>query len=140
VALMMVAVGMCGCDTRHSNAVRTVKLDERALRGSALQSPPPVYPQESEQRHTQGVAVASVIIDSEGRMAQIDVLEAPDSAIHRSVHSALQKWTFRPIQVQGFPDTRWHVEGKLTFYFSMREGRGTVLSPGETAIHSVSHD
>lgn len=108
-----------------------VRFSEAGLRKTATHAPFPDYPPASLAKKTGGVAVVSLRVGFDGRVEQLDVVEAPDSAIGAAVRNAVQRWTFRPATVGTAPEP-WKVRGKLTFYF-VPEGKGRVVSPEEAA-------
>ena len=65
-----------------------------------------------------GVVVAAILLDRNGHLQSLNILQAPDDAIGLSVHEALLRWTFRAI---GVP-----MKGKMFFYFTIKKGEGNV--------------
>ena len=110
-----------------------VKLSEPALRWSAVDVMVPSYPAASIIRRSSGVAVATVQVGAEGRVRRVDVEQAPDSDIAHAMRAAIGKWTFTPISVAG-SDVKRPLLGKLTFYFVLQNGRGSVFNPTEMAV------
>lgn len=106
-------------------------MNDPTLRGIATTGPAPTYPAISVARKVTGVAVAAILLDRNGHLQSLDVLQAPDAPIGQSVHDALMRWTFRPI---GVP-----MKGKLFFYFTIRRGSGSVASPQEMNP-AIMHD
>jgi protein TonB len=67
-----------------------------------VRAAPPVYPKESQRRREHGTVVLRVLVDTEGRPAQIRVerssgFERLDSA----AREAVAKFLFRPYEVDG---------------------------------------
>jgi rhodanese-related sulfurtransferase len=87
----------------------------------------PTFPTTSLTAGAQGVAVAYVTSSPDGTMARVDVLEAPDAAIGTSVQTALMKWRITAL-TPGARGPR-HYEGRITFYFKILKGHGSVLNP-----------
>lgn len=110
-----------------------VKLSEPALRWSAVDVMVPSYPTASIIRGSSGVAVATVQVGAEGRVRRVDVEQAPDSDIADAMRAAVAKWTFTPISVAG-SDVKRPLLGKVTFYFVLQNGRGSVFNPTEMAV------
>jgi TonB family protein len=109
-----------------------VKLAEASLRRSATASPMPIYPPASLEKKVGGVAVTAILVGFSGRVEKVDILETPDAAIAAAVRDAVLRWTFRPATVGTSPDT-WKIQGKLTFYFQVTDGKGRVMNPDEMA-------
>jgi TonB family protein len=76
--------------------------------------------------HT-GVAVLQLIVNLRGRVASATVLQGPSEAARRAVTEAVSKWEFTPLLNSGnCPQV-----GRLVFYFTVREGKGSVIEPAE---------
>ena len=98
-------------------------MSDQGLRGIATTAPAPAYPATSLARRVTGVAVAAILVDQNGHLQSLTVVQAPDEATDQSVRDALMRWTFRPI---GVP-----MKGKMFFYFTIKKGSGSVASPVE---------
>jgi TonB family protein len=105
-----------------------VSVSESTLRSAATSSQMPRYPAQSIERKSIGVAVAEVTVTEEGRVATVNVLQAPDADIATSVRDALARWAFTPVQVSGRSSTS-PMRGKLTFYFRLLADKGNVTMP-----------
>lgn len=112
-----------GSDLQRVDTSNPGIMNDQGLRGITTTAPAPSYPATSLGRKVTGVAVAAILIDQNGHLQSLKLLQAPDEAIGRSVHDALMRWTFRPT---GIP-----MKGKLFFYFTIKRGAGTVESPEE---------
>jgi TonB family protein len=106
-------------------AIARSKMDEVGIRQEVIQSPMPVYPKMAIDKGITGVVVASVLIQSDGRVGTVAVLEAPDPSLATAVREAVNRWTFRSEYI---PDS---LTGPLTFYFRIVNGKGQVLEPKE---------
>ena len=102
-------------------------MGEGAWRKHASNRAMPIFPALSLAAGAQGVAVAYVVSAADGTMGRVDMLEAPDPAIGASVQRALMQWRITPRRA----DARGprHFEGRITFYFKIVKGRGSVLNP-----------
>ena len=101
---------------------RTIGAAEGGLRQMALSSVMPSYPASSLAAGTSGVAVAAILTSTTaGGAPTVEILEAPDPAIADAVRAALAKWTFAVFQ--------YPMQGKLTFYFRIEQGKGRVVNP-----------
>jgi TonB family protein len=105
-----------------------LKTGETGLRSIAIEHPSPDYPASSISRGSTGVAVAAVRLGADGDVTRVNVLQAPDPDIDASLRRTLRQWRFLPPQVDGSKDP-YVMEGKLTFYFQIRDGRPTVEEP-----------
>ena len=72
-----------------------------------------------------GVAVAQLRIDEEGTVRRVEILEAPSDAIAKSMTGAISRWRF----VRNIAGAGLEVTGKITYYFVISNGTGTVLEP-----------
>jgi rhodanese-related sulfurtransferase len=136
LCLWIVTFGFTAAHTQYSSikGVDTSKpgiMNDVGLRGIATTAPAPTYPATSLAREVTGVAVAAILLDRNGHLQSLNVLQAADDAIGKSVHDALLRWTFRPL---GVP-----MKGKLFFYFMIKKGSGSVASPAEMNP-AISHD
>jgi TonB family protein len=86
----------------------------------------PAYPEGALKRAEQGVAVASVQVNEQGNLTDVQILEAPSDDIGNAVLSAIRQCKFNPANGEGGP---LRIEGKLTFYFAIENGRGIVRNP-----------
>jgi hypothetical protein len=63
----------------------------------------PDLPAEVLRRYPQRVVVVCGIINSDGKMEQMLVVQSPDDRLTERVTEALNKWLFRPAQLNGHP-------------------------------------
>lgn len=102
------------------------RVPEGVVRKAAITVVKPEYPSSSKKRRTQGLAVVVVDIDEKGAVTNVEVAEAPDEDIGRSVVHAVRQWKFAPLTAEEKPIK---LRGKLTFYFSIRDGKARVEDP-----------
>ena len=67
--------------------------------------PDPEYPDEERQKKHQGVVVLMVVVTSEGKAANIQVIKSPDSGLDKLAVEAVRKWRFKPAKKDGAPVT-----------------------------------
>jgi rhodanese-related sulfurtransferase len=117
-----------------ADAAAQATLNEGGFRSAAEHAPRPAYPAALVAKRISGVAVASVLVDTAGKVAVVVVLEAPDPLMAESIRTTVQQWTFRPVTARRGADGAFQpveVTSKLTFYFQIRNGVGVVLNPDE---------
>jgi TonB family protein len=102
---------------------------ESGLRMFVTQTVMPLYPPEDVKNGKSGVAVAHVEVSEDGRVAKLNITEAPTKAISEEVTRAVSLWRFEKTFVRGQPA---RMIGDLTFYFVIRGREGRVLNPAET--------
>jgi rhodanese-related sulfurtransferase len=126
------AIALIGTAIAIAQTGSGVKLAESTLRKSATNSPQPAYPSGSLRRGATGVAVAAIFITADGRVRQVNILQAPDDDIRRTLVTTLSTWTFSPVQLQS---TRSAVPafGRLVFYYRTTKTGGEILTPSEAA-------
>jgi rhodanese-related sulfurtransferase len=107
-----------------------VTLGEWGLRESANFAPMPEYPRESLSAKASGVVVAAVGFGVDGRAQSVEILESPDALMAAAVRDAVSRWTVPGGQGAGRPDN-YAIQGKLTFYFQFRNGKGQVVDPDQ---------
>ncbi len=107
-----------------------VKLDEWGLRQLASVAPMPEYPRESLSAKVSGVVVAAVGFGLDGRAQSVEILESPDALTAAAVQEAVSRWSIPGGQGADRPDN-YVIQGKLTFYFQFRNGKGSVVDPDQ---------
>ena len=75
----------------------------------------PSYPSSSLAQHHSGTAVAELLVSPQGKVAEVKILESPDTAIGDSVSEAVGKWIFSPPPDGG--QCKSFDEGPLDFLF-----------------------
>jgi hypothetical protein len=63
----------------------------------------PALPSELVQKYLNKMIIAYGVINFEGKMEQISIKESPDQLLNEPVVRALNKWIFRPAQLDGEP-------------------------------------
>ena len=103
-----------------------VKVPESVLRKLISKFVMPDYPEGSRERGEQGVAVAEIQVNEAGALTDVRMLEAPSDEIKDAVVNAIRQCKFRSGATDDGPVL---MDGKLTFYFVIENGRGTVKNP-----------
>jgi TonB family protein len=62
----------------------------------------PVYPAQAKQDRIQGTVQLQVVIDKEGHVEEVSVLEGPDPLIQAAA-DAVKQWTYKPTLLNGEP-------------------------------------
>lgn len=114
----------------QSAAPRPLSLQESRLREIATTRVMPEYPASSVARGAEGVAVALVSTGSDDRITHVDVLQSPDADTGNAVRTALRQWVV-PVAPEPGSTVRRAVQGTMTFYFQIRNGKGVVLNPDQ---------
>lgn len=118
----MQSVGATVMAKQATRAQRVVELPEPGLRRLALSTKLPSYPAESIKKGVTGVVVVMVVVEHNGQVRTVTVIESPDAAIADSVRAAVLTWKFKTPSVGA-------VSGKLTFYYRLENGKGFVTGP-----------
>ena len=63
----------------------------------------PTLPFELDQRHVGKMIIVYAVINVEGKMEQMLVMESPDPLLNQAVLDALREWVFLPGQLNGAP-------------------------------------
>jgi protein TonB len=67
-----------------------------------IRAAPPVYPKESQRRREHGTVVLRVLVDAQGRPAQIQIEESSGfERLDTAAREAVAKFLFRPYEVNG---------------------------------------
>lgn len=103
---------------------------EPVIRGEAINSPMPLYPEEAIRDGAQGLVDLAVRFD-EGKLTAIKILESPHPAISQAVRDAVRQWAIRPTYDSPYRETRRPVRmlGELRFHFVIRDGVASVENP-----------
>ena len=65
---------------------------------------PPMYPIRAKRMNIEGWVTVSFLVNSNGTVSQIEILEAePSDIFNNSVMKCVQKWKFKPGTVEGVP-------------------------------------
>lgn len=126
VCIVALSLSAAACDA--DTVPEPLQAHEAGLRRIAIEKPEPEYPLTSIEQRVSGVAVASVLIDVDGRTKRVEVLEAPDEQIAASLKKAIAQWRFPPPSIIGSSE-HFEMTGKLTYYFDVIDGKGVVSSP-----------
>ena len=100
---------------------------EKTLRRHAIKKVLPQFPQNALTSSTTGVAVAKIIISENGNVKSVEILEAPHPLLAQATVAALQQWVFDFNSSE--EENPVCFSGKLTFYFSIIDGKPVVRDP-----------
>ncbi|MBU1231405.1 MAG: TonB family protein [Proteobacteria bacterium] len=74
----------------------------------AVHTPPPVYPRHAQRRGLQGKTLLNVLVDSTGKVVQVQVASSSGHAIlDQSAVQAVWSWLFRPGSKDGLAAQMW---------------------------------
>ncbi len=90
-------------------------MDNVALTEDVVDDPPsprnriiPIYPERAKQREIEGNVLVSVLIGTDGRIKNFQVLESnPPGVFDAAVEAALRQWTFEPARYRGNAVKTW---------------------------------
>lgn len=106
---------------RQSKQAPVVKTAEPVFRKLISNLVMPVYPDAARRQGQHGIAVAEVLVDEQGKVADVQMLEAPSAEVGDAVIVAIRQCAFNAAESDTGPI---RVSGKLTFYFIIgRDGR-----------------
>lgn len=89
-----------------SNAVMTSDTVDQKPR--ALSRPTLEYPARAMAKRLEGFVMLSILIDEEGNVAEVQVIEAdPPDTFEEAAISNIKKWKFEPARYQGKPVSIW---------------------------------
>ncbi len=61
----------------------------------------PAYPEEAKKNRIEGVVVVEVVIDAEGKVEDVRMLEAPDTSLAQAAVDAVRQWRYVPARDSG---------------------------------------
>ena len=99
------------------------------LAGMSIDHPLPQYPLTSLRQKKEGLVVASLQIDTAGKVTSVDIQVSPDEDLKAAVAKSLVHWTFRPSKLHGVAHP---AQGRLMVYFQCKGATGEVVIPGIT--------
>jgi TonB family protein len=115
-------------ETARRPGPKLVRLDGISLRKDATHIVMPQFPSSALAAGASGVCVAEVVISESGKTESVSILQSPSAQIAEEVKKALKQWAFKPVTVDGMANVP-KATGKMAFYFVIRDGKGTVLTP-----------
>ncbi len=68
-----------------------------------ISAPAPQYTEEARQARTQGVVIVQAIIDCQGLVADIEVLQGLPNGLTEAAVAAIWQWRFEPARADGRP-------------------------------------
>jgi hypothetical protein len=81
----------------------SVSDDQQVIAPSPVMREWPQIPAELLRKYAERQVVIYAIVDKEGKVSQIAVKKTPDRRVSDPIAQALEKWVFRPAQVNGQP-------------------------------------
>jgi len=75
---------------------------------TSLSKMPPIYPLKAKRRGIQGFVKVKFVVNKDGRVENITVIEAqPSDIFNKSVYQCVSKWRFKPGTVEGIAVNTW---------------------------------
>lgn len=81
---------------------QVIRVGGNVQQANLISTVTPVYPPEAKQDRVQGKVQLQIIIDKEGRVAEVSVLQGPDILVQAAVE-AVRQWVYRPTLLNGEP-------------------------------------
>jgi TonB family protein len=89
-----------GAGTVEEN--KEVKVPPRIRLGKLIHKVPPVYPPAARMEHIQGTVRLQVLIDKEGKVAELEPVSGPKELIPAAL-DAVRQWRYKPALLDGKP-------------------------------------
>lgn len=113
---------LCGIRLRHPEAsppaapeAAPVKIEEGMGKPEKIAGPHPHYSDSMRMNGQEGKVILQAVIDREGCVGKIEVLQADSKAAERAVLAAVPSWVFLPATFDGRPvDVYYHLASKFT--------------------------
>ena len=80
---------------------RAVRPDGTVKAPAVLTRVNPTYPDSDRRTGTDGLVLLEVVIDEQGKVANVKVLDAPSPALGAAASAAVRQWTFAPTEIDG---------------------------------------
>ena len=81
-----------------------------------LHAPAPAYPPEARKQHIQGQLVAKTVINTEGTVESVEIVQSLGDDFDAAVREVLKEWRFEPARLKGVPVAVYY---HLTFNFRL---------------------
>lgn len=102
---------------------------EFAARSYAENTVLPDYPADTEPAGSQGIVLAAVLFDQEGKIAKVNVYEAPGPRFADAVTRALEQWKLKSLyNAAGEPI---ETQTAVRFHFIFEDGKGRAETATE---------
>lgn len=95
-----------------------VKVNQGVSAGLLIKKAPPVYPMEARNAHIQGTVRLSAVINKNGDIADLEILDGPIELVVSAVN-AVRKWKYRPYLLMGNPVA---VQTEITVNYVLSRG------------------
>jgi TonB family protein len=98
----------------------------------------PEYPAEAQEAGIQGMVLVFVVVDKDGKVAEVKPLISPHEMLSEAVIKAVKEWRMPAKPYQAAPDgINW---GELRFIFSLKDGKAEVLEAPDEEQRKVSKE
>jgi len=84
----------------------------------------PEYPQKSFRAGRKGTVIATILVETDGSVSAVDVLEASDALMGSSVEAQLKRWRFKPFTTS--TNEPILATSRLVFNFTIRNRKPIV--------------
>ncbi|AVP97859.1 hypothetical protein C7S18_11925 [Ahniella affigens] len=81
--------------------------DEFDVAPSYAQLTPPKYPKSAKDERVSGRVTLKLLIGTDGKVAQAEVVDSPDSRLSEAAEAAVKDWVLVPASKQGEPVPAW---------------------------------
>ena len=90
----------------EENKLKTVSKDsecDEITHPEAIQKVNPKYPEEARKAKIMGIVIVETVINENGTVDDIEVVESPDELLSEAAIEAVRQWTFEPALCDGRP-------------------------------------
>ena len=87
----------------RTTTVRSVQMEAPVQAPFPIEKESPKFPAEIVARNLGRMVVVYIVINSEGKPEQSRIIQSPNPLLNQPVLEALQKWSFRPAEMNGRP-------------------------------------
>ena len=94
---------------------RRIRVSHAVLKGMLVRSVRPEHPGIASTNFVHGDVVMRVVIDTQGRVAEVKATSGPIQLIPAAT-SAMKQWRYRPVTLNG---QTFEVETEITFAFGL---------------------
>lgn len=103
--------------TSGKPAVARVRVRSGVVAGTKVGGPNPVYPATAKHDRVQGAVVLRAVIDKQGHISMLQVMQSPREDLSISSIEAVKKWQYKPYTLEG---QAVEVETTITVNYTLR--------------------
>ncbi|MGC1781575.1 MAG: energy transducer TonB [Acidobacteriaceae bacterium] len=90
-------------DMHPRPASRFIVVSSAVANSRIIHQVPPIYPLEARQQRIQGTVVLSAVIDKNGEVQELHLIQSAGSLLDEAAQQAVRQWKYKPTVLDGVP-------------------------------------